>query len=72
MCHNRRVKVETTARNEGCEDWTTVKRRPAFARSVLERGTTVPLLDIALESGAGAPALQILSAFWVPIKPNQS
>jgi hypothetical protein len=30
MCHNRRVIVEMTCRNEGCERWTAVKRQPAL------------------------------------------
>ena len=31
MCHNRRMTVEMTGRNEGCEGWTAIKRQPAFA-----------------------------------------
>jgi hypothetical protein len=29
MCHNPRMKVETTGRNAGCEVWTAIRRRPA-------------------------------------------
>jgi hypothetical protein len=82
MCHDRRVNVEMTGRNEGCagsafakasarQRWTAVKRPPS-TRSVLERGTTVPLSDIPLEGGAGASALQNLSHFLAPITPNHS
>ena len=28
MCHNRRVNVETTGRNEGCEGWTAANAAP--------------------------------------------
>jgi hypothetical protein len=30
MCHNRRMNVEMTGRNEGCGGWTPVKRQPAL------------------------------------------
>jgi hypothetical protein len=30
MCHNRRVKVEMSDRNEGCDGWRAIKRQPAF------------------------------------------
>jgi hypothetical protein len=30
MCHNRRMTVEMTGRNQGCERWAAVKRRPAL------------------------------------------
>jgi hypothetical protein len=29
-CHNRRVNVEATGRNRGCQGWTAVKRQPAL------------------------------------------
>ena len=54
---------------ERCADPLKMLRDP---RSVLERGTTVPLSDRPLESGALARALQNLSAFPVPIKANQT
>jgi len=30
MCHNRRMKVETKDRNDGCQGWTAIIRRPAL------------------------------------------
>ena len=30
MCHNRRMNVEMTGRNEGCEGWTAAKRQSAL------------------------------------------
>jgi hypothetical protein len=53
MCHNRRMKVEMTDRNEGCEGWAALKCRAPLAHSVLERGATVPLSHAPRESGAG-------------------
>ena len=72
MCHNRPVKVEMTDRNEGCEGWTAVKRRPALrAKRFGARNDSSafghPAGNRRWRARTPKPA-----ALPVPIKPNQS
>jgi len=72
MCHNRRVNVEMTVWNEGCEGCTAIKCPPALPAERFGARNASSAFGYPVESGAGARTVQNLLAFQAPIKPNQS
>jgi len=68
MCQDQPMTVKMTGGNEGCEGPKAIISLPPCARSVLERGTTVPLSGAPLANGAGAHAKPCRS-FGCPLNP---